>query len=158
MHQFKRIPLVFFFFLIIAAVQSCDKKEDNPDVITLIVQAPWKFGKATASGTNVSAFIESCLKDNLLIFQKGTPKNTGTVNEGATKCNPMDPQMVDFNWDYDANFKKMTLTGVGGGSVPILPGGSNEFTLVRVSQTEMVLSQNVSFAGTTQLVEVTLVP
>jgi hypothetical protein len=79
------------------------------------------------------------------------------LNEGATRCNASDAQMVEFFWEYDASFRKIIITGVGGGTVPILPGGSNEFNLVRISNTEMVLSQNVTFSGTIQLIEVILI-
>jgi hypothetical protein len=151
--------ILLSLLFILLTTSSCSKEEDNGNsTITLITRGPWKFSKATASGVDVSGLIESCIKDNILIFQSGTPQNTGSLNEGATRCNPTDPQMIDFFWEYDASFRKITITGVGGSAVPILPGGSNEFNIVRISQTEMVLTQNVSFSGTSQLIEVILIP
>jgi hypothetical protein len=158
MRYLKNPIAIALFLFVLFTTASCSKDEDDgSSTIALIVQGPWKFSKATASGIDVSGLIETCIKDNILIFQTGTPQNPGTLNEGATRCNASDPQMIDFFWEYDASFKKMSITGVGGGSVPILPGGSNEFNLVRISQTEMVLSQNVTFSGTTQLIEVILI-
>lgn len=158
--RFTSYPSVVLLSLfLVFSMSYCSKEEDSGNsTITLITKGPWKFSKATAGSIDVSGLIENCIKDNTLIFQSGTPQNPGTLNEGATRCNPSDPQMIDFVWEYDASFRKISITGVGGGNVPILPGGSNEFNLVRISQTEMVLSQNVTFSGTTQLIEVTLIP
>jgi hypothetical protein len=153
--HFATLVLVCGIFLI----ASCgkDSTDGGDTTVELMVRAPWKFSKATASGVDVSALVTACIKDNLLTFSSSNAgSNTGKLNEGATKCNAPDPQEVDFTWVYDASFKKITITGTSG-NVPILPGGSNEFTLVRVTEIELVMSQNVSFSGTTQLVEVTMV-
>jgi hypothetical protein len=150
----------FLFVLVIAGFAAgCTKEasETKPTTEELISAITWKFSKATASGTDISSLIQACFKDNTLRFTKASPQNTGLLNEGATKCNAADPQERGFTWVYDASFQKLTVTGTGG-AITILPGGSNEFTLVRVSSTEMVISQNVAFAGSTQLVEVTLIP
>ncbi len=147
------MALIGFLFV----MSSCEKDSASPSTVDLITKAPWKFSKATTGGIDVSAALTACVKDNLLTFNAGASVNTGNVNEGPTKCDPADPQQVDFNWLYDESFRKISVTSVGGGSVPILPGGSNEFTLVRVSETELVVSQSVTFFGVTQLVEATLV-
>ena len=136
---------------------SCKKESKGPTTVELITKATWKFNKATASGIDVSSLVNACIKDNLLNFIASSPLNTGNLNEGTTKCNPADAQQVDFTWTYDDSFRKINITSVGGGAVPILPGGSNEFSLVRVSETELVLSQSITYMGTTQLVEVTLI-
>ncbi len=143
----------------LALLTGCTKEadDDTPTTEELISAITWKFSKASTSGTDISALIQACYKDNTLRFTKASPQNTGVLNEGASKCNAADPQERSFTWQYDASFQKLTVTGTGS-SVNILPGGSNEFTLVRVSATELVISQNVSFAGATQLVEVTLIP
>lgn len=152
-------PLIALLFCLSFIIISCTKSVDSktPTKEELISSKTWKFSKATANSTDISALIQACYKDNTLGFTKASPQNTGILNEGATKCNAADPQERTFTWVYDASFQKITITGTTG-AITILPGGSNELTLVRVSETEMVVSQNVSFAGTTQLVEVTLVP
>lgn len=137
---------------------GCTKSaDDEPTTEERIAAITWKFSKATTSGTDVSSFVQACYKDNTIRFTKASPQNTGLLNEGGTKCNAADPQERSFTWIYDDSFQKLTVTGTGG-TVNILPGGSNEFTLVRVSATELVLSQNVTLLGSTQLVEVTLIP
>ncbi len=47
--------------------------------------------------------------------------------------------------------------GSSAGGVPILPGGSNVFTLVSVSETQMVLAQNITYMGSTQMAQATLI-
>jgi hypothetical protein len=140
------------------AQTACNKEtndgEDN--TINLLTASPWKFSKATAGGFDVSALIDACIKDNLLIFSSSATTKTGKLNEGPTKCDPADPQEIDFTWVHDDSFDKLTITGVSG-SVPILPGGSNEFNLISITATELVLSQNITFSGITQLVQVTLI-
>lgn len=155
---FKQLAVLALFGSIFV-LTSCGKDTTGggDTTIDLMVSAPWKFSKATASGVDISALVTACIKDNLLTFSSsGGSTNTGKLNEGATKCDAADPQEVNFTWVYDASFKKITITGTSG-TVPILPGGSNEFTLVSVTETELVMSQNVSFSGTTQLVVVTMI-
>lgn len=136
---------------------SCDKKVSGPSTTELMVKASWKFSKATAGGADVSSLVTACIKDNVLTFAIATPANTGNLNEGPTKCNAADAQQVEFTWVYDESFRKVNITSVGGGAVAVLPGAGSEFSLIRVTETELVLSQTVSLFGTTQLVEVTLV-
>lgn len=151
--------LLFLLLIIGTFSVSCTKDpgDNTPTTEQMISAKTWKFSKATASGTDISSLIQACYKDNSLSFTKASPQNTGLLNEGSTKCNAADPQERSFTWVYDASFQKIIITGTGG-AIAILPGGSNELTLVRISATEMVVSQNVTFAGSIQLVEVTLVP
>lgn len=155
----SRTYRIYILTLVLAVFfTGCTKSsDDEPTTEEKIAAITWKFSKATTSGTDVSSFIQACYKDNTLRFTKASPQNTGLLNEGGTKCNAADPQERTFTWVYDDSFQKLTVTGTGG-AVAILPGGSNEFTLVRVSATELVLSQNVTLLGSTQLVEVTLIP
>jgi len=154
-HTYRIFTLTFVLALFIA---GCNKSaDDEPTNEEKIAAITWKFSKATTSGTDVSSLVQACYKDNTLRFTKASPQNTGFLNEGGTKCNAADPQERTFTWIYDDSFQKLTVTGTGG-TVNILPGGSNEFTLVRVSATELVLSQNVTLLGSNQLVEVTLIP
>jgi hypothetical protein len=137
---------------------GCEKDSNNPALKTeaqLIGSGmAWKFSKATASGVDVSGFVDACLKDNLITLFDVSPTKNGIMNEGATRCNASDPQQVDFTWTYDSSTKLLTIFSASG--VNILPGGSNVFTVVSVSSTLMALSQNVTFMGATQMVQATL--
>ena len=130
---------------------GCKKESNSPSTLDLITSDTWKFNRATASGINVTTLIDACIRDNTITFTRASSGNTGVVDEGATKCNAAAPQTIPFTWTFDANFNRIVLTG----SVVLLPGGSNEFTVVRASATELVLSQNVTITGVSQLVEAT---
>lgn len=139
--------------LMLLLVFGCKKDTTAPSTLDRITSGTWKFSRATASGINVTTLIDACIRDNTITFTRASSGNTGVVDEGAAKCNASDPQTINFTWTFDANFNRIVLTG----SVMLLPGGSNEFTVVRASDTELVLSQNISFAGAPQLVEATFV-
>jgi hypothetical protein len=150
---------ILFTATVFTFLMSCEKDDNTPAPKTeaqLIGSGmAWKFSKATSGGVDVSSLVEVCMKDNLITMNDASPTKTGNVNEGATKCNASDPQQVDFTWTYDGSTKLMTISSTGG--VRILPGGSNVFTLVSVTETQMVLSQNITFMGSTQLAQATFI-
>lgn len=148
----KKITSLCSLFMLLF-VLGCKKENNAPSILDYLTSGTWKFSKATASGINVTSLIDACIRDNTITFNKASSGNTGVVDEGPTKCNATDPQTINFTWTFDANFNRIILTG----SVMLLPGGSNEFTVVRASNTELVLSQNISIAGAPQLVEATFV-
>lgn len=159
--QIAQLSFFRFYFIavLITILVGCDKESDAPVAKTeaqLIGSGKaWKFSKATSGGVDVSALVDACLKDNLITMNDASPTKTGNLNEGALKCNASDPQQVDFTWTFDGGTKLLTISSAGG--VPILPGGSNVFTLVSVSETQMVLAQNITYMGSTQMAQATLI-
>jgi hypothetical protein len=154
--QNKLTGFILFASIVLSAGFTGCKKDNTPaapTTIDLMVKAPWKLSKVLSGGTDVTNFVTACIKDNLLRFNVATPANTGSVDEGATKCNAADAQISNFTWELDPAFNRVTITG----NAVILPGSANTFTLVRVNDTEMVISQNVVFFGVTQTAEATLV-
>lgn len=141
--------------ILTAGFSGCKKDETPaaPTTIDLMVKAPWKFSKALSGSIDVSGLVTPCIKDNLLQFNVASPANTGTVDEGPTKCNAADPQISNFTWVLDPAFNIVTISG----NAAILPGSANTFTLVSVTDTEMVITQNITVFGTTQMVTATLV-
>lgn len=113
-------------------LSSCDKNNDPPKTKTvLLTQASWKFKSATINGSDASSLVEACKKDDILVFSVG---GTGTVNEGATKCNSGDPDSTPFTWVF---LSGETILEV---SVPIFSGGTNSFTIHSLTETTLVLS------------------
>src|SRR3979490_1103963 len=109
------IITAFAFFVL--AAPSC-KKHTTPAQKTkteLITQASWKFDNAKVGGNDVSAFLQTCQKDNILYF---SANGTGTVDEGATKCNSGDPQTNPFTWSFLSNetMLHVSATFFSGGS------------------------------------------
>jgi hypothetical protein len=129
---------------------ACSKSDSNSSKTKteLITQGSWKFSNAKVGGNDVSAFLQTCQKDNILVFAAA---GTGSLDEGATKCNTNDPQTNPFTWNF-AN-SEMTLHV----STVLFTGGSSDFTIVSLSDTQLVLSQDISVSGTMQNAVVTFV-
>jgi len=129
---------------------ACKKDSDDnkPKTNTdLLVQGSWKFDNATVSGADVSSLLKGCQKDNTITFAAG---GTGTLDEGATKCSSGDPQTNTFNWNFAP--PNETILHV---STTLFTGGSSDFNVVTLNETNLVLSQNIDIAGTSQLAVVT---
>lgn len=113
--------------LILASVtllfSACSKKDDNNGggvtgaasnlttgkwIITSstsIVQYPNPIGPKTI---DLWATFTACQKDNQYIFNTN---NTNTTDEGATRCNPSDPQQITGGtWSLSNNNTVLTLT------------------------------------------------
>lgn len=138
------IAILFSFVMI-----SCSKDDDTPAVKTkteLISTSTWKFSTATANGTDVAPLLQACQKDNIITFSSA---GTGIVDEGPIKCNGADPQTVPFTWSFNAPETILTVSAI------LFTGGNNNFTLVGLSESQLVVSQDVTMGSTTQNVVVT---
>lgn len=126
------LPVIFF-------ITSCEKEKDNnptPKTKTeLLTTGTWKFSSATSSGIDVSAALQSCQKDNIYQFNTG---GTGSIDEGATKCNSGDPQTSALTWAWLSNETKLQL------SAPLFSGTSGDVTLVSLTETELIGSMVIS--------------
>jgi len=131
--------LAAFLFIL----PSCQKDNDNPPAqktkTELITQASWKFSSATVSGVDASGYLQACQKDNIYTF---VAAGTGTIDEGTSKCNSGDPQTSPFTWNFLSNESMIHISTV------LFSGGSNDFTLVSLSATQLVASQNYPPYGT----------
>ena len=126
-----RIKLVRITLLSLAAVAvfsiGCSKtsdKDDAPTKTALITASTWKYSEAGAdndgNGTIDIAFpasvLDACATDNTITFKSD---KTGTIDEGARKCNTTDPQSSPFTWSLNAeetqiNFSTAVFAGIGG--------------------------------------------
>jgi len=142
------IPAFLSFFVLAV---SCKKSSpDTPAEKTkteLITQSTWKFDNAKVGGSDVSALLDACDKDNTVTFSSN---GSGIVDEGASQCDPSDPATVDFTWIFENN--ETTLFA----SAPLFPGGNGNFTIISLSSTQLVLSQNIDISGSTQNAIITL--
>ena len=100
-----------------------------------LAKATWKFSSATVAGINVSGSLQSCQKDNTMVFQVN---GNGTLDEGPTKCNAADPQSVPFTWNFASSESMLHVSAI------LFTGGSSDFTVVSISDTQLVLSQAIS--------------
>ncbi|HYM92997.1 MAG TPA: hypothetical protein VET23_02585, partial [Chitinophagaceae bacterium] len=90
-----KITIVLFLSL---SLYACKKSTSPVATKTdLITQSTWKFSTATVGGSDVSAFLQACQKDNILTFQSN---GSGSVDEGLSKCNSGDLQANPFTWSF----------------------------------------------------------
>jgi hypothetical protein len=140
----KSCKFILAFLSIIIFFAACKKDSNNntPKTNTdLLVQASWIFDNATVGGSDVSSLIQACQKDNTLSFAAG---GTGTLDEGATKCNSSDPQSSPFTWSFATNETVLHV------SATLFTGGSSDFNIITLTETQLILSQNINISGTSQ--------
>ena len=140
----KSCKFILAFLSTITLFTACKKDSNNnkPKTNTdLLVQSSWKFDNATVGGIDVSSQIQGCQKDNTITFAAG---GTGTLDEGATKCNSGDPQSSPYTWNFATNETVLHV------SATLFTGGSSDFNIVTLNETQLVLSQNIEIAGTSQ--------
>jgi hypothetical protein len=143
--------LIVCSLTILFLLPACQK--DNAVVVAktkteLISQQTWKFSNATVGGSDVSAALQTCQKDNIMTF---VAAGTGSVDEGPTKCNSSDPQTNPFTWNFQSNETILFI------STPLFSGGSSTFTLISLSETQLVVSQMIIVGGSPQNAVVTFI-
>ena len=122
---------------------NCDKDEDPPPPpaptkTELITKSSWKFSTAFAGSTDVSNAPQlACFKDNIITFSANL---TGSINEGTNICSPTTAGA--FTWNFANNETVLHISTV------LITGGSNDFTLVSITETQLVVSQNYPPIGT----------
>jgi hypothetical protein len=140
----KPCKFILAFLSTIILFTACSKDSDNnkPKTNTdLLVQGSWKFDNVTVNGADVSSLVQGCQKDNTLTFAAG---GTGTLDEGATKCSSNDPQSSPFTWSFATNETVLHV------SATLFTGGSSDFNIVTLNETQLILSQNIDISGTSQ--------
>lgn len=116
--------LYLIAFIASMLLNACTKSETKSTAKTktvLLTQAPWKRIKIERAITMNGPFTTdspgaACKTDNLSIF-----KTDGTfeLNEGATKCNPTDPQIAGAGiWTFENNETVIRVT-TSLGALPI---------------------------------------
>jgi|SRR5882724_3056870 len=148
------LSLVFCLAISIIFFSGCQKNDNTTTPpagktkTQLVTQSTWKFSSATVSGSDVSAFLQACQKDNILTF---VAAGTGTVDEGPSKCNSGDPQTNPFTWNFASSETILHISAV------LFAGGSSDFTLVTLSETQLIVSQVITVGGSPQNAVVTFI-
>lgn len=110
-----KLTAIIILGLVIA---SCSKEETkttttNTDKTALLCGKAYSvtaFTLQIGGGTPMDYYaqMESCEKDNTLTFNTN---GTTLEDEGATKCDPDDPQTVPGTWSFNADKTKITYDG-----------------------------------------------
>ena len=115
-------------FFVACTVASISCKKDKEKSRSELIVGTWQLtsdsyspaydydGDGTSETEAISLY-EACSKDNLIIFNAN---NTGSFDEGATKCDPGDDQSVAIGWALTDSDTKIAVTGLGGPIVNIL--------------------------------------
>ncbi len=131
----KENKVVFTGLLVLfLGLSSCTKEEGNaPTKSENLSRSSWKFSSATAGGTDISNNPQiACIKDDAVTFQAN---GSGNVTEGSNICNPT--TAGNFTWTLQNNETQLVM------SIGLFPGGSGTFTIVSLSETTLVVSQDV---------------
>ena len=129
-----------------------DKEKTNTEKITL---SAWKYDKAEADTDKNGAadtpippgFIEACETNNTITFKTD---NTGIIDEGATKCDPSDPQTATFTWAFKTNETIISCP------TAIVTGVDGDVVVKSITETALVLQKEISaapfFPGTINII------
>lgn len=136
------------FVLGILGISACSKKDNNTASRTeLITSATWKFQKA-GFDVNGDGFIDAdlppgslldCQKDNTISF---AANGTGTVDEGATKCEPSDPQSTAITWSFRNNETVINFP------TAVFSNLDGDVKIVTLTSTKLSLSKTITLGGT----------
>jgi len=140
--------LLILIFLSSALIFGGCQKEDSGSTPTKtkseqIASSPWKYNDAKIDSDNngtgdvalPAGVIEACQTDNTILF---AANGTGTLDEGATKCDLADSQTIPFTWNFTSNesvinFSSAVFAGVGG-----------DFKIISLTDTELILSKQLT--------------
>ncbi len=117
----RKLTLLFLAFSMAALISSCKKDDDNTPAPTnnsggnnltkteMLTAKKWKITALTVGGQDFFTLFDDCDKDDTHEF-----KTDGTYinDEGATKCDPSDPQTISTsNWKFIDNETKIEFDG-----------------------------------------------
>lgn len=119
--QFR--TMLFALALVGIAFTGCkkDKDETKADKTSMLAEKNWKMTAATIDPaidwfgngtlvTNLYAQLPACAKDDLTTFRKN---GTVAFDEGATKCEPNDPQTRSGLWNFNTDQTIVSVTEDG---------------------------------------------
>lgn len=137
----KILPLVFVVLFF-----SCQKENEPESKTSLLTAKAWKFIKIETKTDNLPWFDEipfmpACERDDELLF-----KTDGSClySEGATKCNPMDSDIIDeVRWSFVDNETKIDFDG-------------GVFVIEKLDHTQFIISATETTGSHTSYVKYTL--
>ena len=121
-------------------VVSCKKETPTPTPAPtkteLITGKNWILTSYVMDNVEYYDQIASCQQDNLNIFNTN---NTVTIDEGPTKCDPLDPQTSDGGvWSFNPTETLITLNG-------------SEYELEVLNSTTLKIKNTAQVGGVTSI-------
>ena len=139
-------PLIVVLILAGFAFFACKKDDDNePTPVTsidLLTSGVWNIDTigfdADKNGTIDEAIpggFQECELDNTLLFNKDSV--TGVFDEGAMKCDSLDPQTIDFGYQLKNGDSVINFTGN-------LPGElKGDVNIQSLTNTQFIMSKRI---------------
>jgi len=144
---FGFIITVLFSLFIISCNKDAKPVTPQPTKTDHIIASPWKLDTAGfdqdrngAIDISVMGFISGCVRDNALSFQTN---NTGTTDEGATKCNGADPQTTTFNWSFADAEANLSISN------SVLTPLNGKSKILELNSTVLKLTKDTIISGVT---------
>lgn len=118
----KKISTLLLALTMAFTISSCSNDDDDnstpannnpgnnsPTKTEILTGRTWKITGATIDGQDIFGIFDDCDKDN--IYQWKT-NGDYVVDEGATKCDPSDPQIeTQSTWKFTDNETKIEYDG-----------------------------------------------
>ena len=141
-----------FILMNMVLFTSCEKSNDDDDnnqektKTELISASVWKYDNAQIDADNngtgdmnvPAGVIEPCQTDNTLTFNAN---GSGTMDEGATKCDANVPQTSSFTWSFTSNETVINFTGA------VFAGIGGDFKIIALTETDLKLSKVLTIPG-----------
>jgi hypothetical protein len=110
----KKFVVATCALMVVFSFGACKKSSSNKTRTELLTSASWRQTGAeykTGGGAWVNSFasIDDCVKDDIITFRAD---GTVVLDEGATKCDPSDPQVSSGMWAFQ-NDETVLTTSVG---------------------------------------------
>ena len=140
------IKYALAFLLIGFVVFSCKKSSSGSSSNTqLITSATWKYDTVAIDANKDGkpdtplppGTVPTCELDNLITFKTDS---TGTLDEGATKCNAGDPQSTRFTWYFKNNGDSLYSPN------PIFGGLSGSVKVSALTRTKLEVIKEYPYA------------
>lgn len=149
----RSTALLILITVLVVGIGSC--KKDTAAVAKskteLLTQSNWKIVKEE-SKTGTGAWVDNtstlaCEKDNNIVFRTNA---TLELNEGATKCNPTDPQISGTGtWSFLTSETQLQVVVTGSPSAFI-------YSLDQLDENTLVISRSETIGGITESERITL--
>ena len=126
-------------------IAACQKSGTSIDAEATLTTGRWQLTGAgviiPGSSTTIDVFsqVPTCLSDNFYTFGAD---GTLTVDEGATKCDPSDPQTSTGNWKLLDNNTKLQGVDITGAS-------NTSTTVIQLDNNTLKLQDTTTYSGAT---------
>lgn len=150
-----KYPIALVLLLSLTLLSCSKKGSSGPTKTELLTSATWKFdrvGLDLDKNGSIDAdlppgYVQSCDTDNSITFKTDF---TGIGDEGATKCDPADPQTDTFTWSFQSNETVINFPSV------LIAGISGDVRIKQLTATDLDLLKDVVVSGTTVTVVIEL--